>query len=255
MSPPPKPQEHGTIREYRRGCRCDACRSALRNYSREYRARKRAGGPSLAVLAEHGSTDMYQRKGCRCELCTERWERYKAERRVRRGSAHSIPLSSPFRALASTCPACGTLRTTPDHLIRRDTGHLPQCKTCKLQIWRKRVARARDRGETEFFNSVKESKRRHRHAEQRETLEGAARRGQVWTSAELEFLTTSKQSIADIAQALSRTAYAVKEMRRRISRGDPKLARLAGLDTPEARLAEPETINISPRYGDQSLSP
>ena len=36
--------EHGTIGAYTHGCRCDACRTAQRNYMRDYSARRRVEG-------------------------------------------------------------------------------------------------------------------------------------------------------------------------------------------------------------------
>jgi hypothetical protein len=38
-------EEHGTTRQYHRGCRCEECRAANTAYYREYRAKKLAADP------------------------------------------------------------------------------------------------------------------------------------------------------------------------------------------------------------------
>lgn len=53
----------------------------------------------------------------------------------------------------------------------------------------------------------------------------------------------------EIALRTGRTVEAVERMRSIVNR-DPRKARLAGLDTDVARLADPGTINIAPRYAE-----
>ncbi len=58
-------QPHGTYTAYKRGCRCEECRIANRDYNRIYKENK----PRLPP--EHGSANMYQYHKCRCDTCKE----------------------------------------------------------------------------------------------------------------------------------------------------------------------------------------
>ena len=62
------PAEHGDVRRYRQGCRCDACREANRLYHAEWRATSRRD-PSRADRAGHGKPNTYRQYGCRCDAC------------------------------------------------------------------------------------------------------------------------------------------------------------------------------------------
>lgn len=64
----------GTAAEYQRGCRCEPCRAANREYNRQYRHR----APRPPAL--HGTRSKYQ-KGCRCQECTEAQSQSSRERR------------------------------------------------------------------------------------------------------------------------------------------------------------------------------
>lgn len=59
--------KHGTT-GYAAGCRCDACRTAVREYQRAYYAR---------IPVKHGTRDGYYKQGCRCDECQD------ARRKVR----------------------------------------------------------------------------------------------------------------------------------------------------------------------------
>lgn len=53
---------HGTVANYQRACRCDACRAANTEYCRRFT------GAKPMRRAEHGSIAKY-RSGCRCDDC------------------------------------------------------------------------------------------------------------------------------------------------------------------------------------------
>ena len=57
--------EHGTRSKYTKGCRCDPCRTANREWDEEYRRRR---GVKEQKPAQHGTKSMYV-KGCRCDEC------------------------------------------------------------------------------------------------------------------------------------------------------------------------------------------
>ncbi len=59
-------REHGGIKEYRRGCRCEPCKEANREYMTEYRERHRKEADRLAAY-EEGDTRWVKRAKCRGE--------------------------------------------------------------------------------------------------------------------------------------------------------------------------------------------
>lgn len=92
----PMPVDHGDPNTYgNRGCRCDACREAWREYMRQYTHRTGRHRPVEVVRAErraavqHGTQTKYAKHGCRCDECRE-W--------ARRARAH-------YRAKAKAGPA------------------------------------------------------------------------------------------------------------------------------------------------------
>ena len=62
------PIEHGTYKQYRRGCRCSACRTGNAAESRRYKGSK---GSKPRRAADHGSASMYCYHKCRCLICRE----------------------------------------------------------------------------------------------------------------------------------------------------------------------------------------
>lgn len=72
----------GTRSSYAHGCRCDRCREAHREYSRErqHKRVKRGIGPGDP---RHGSIRGYA-QGCRCDRCREANTAYHREYRKRR---------------------------------------------------------------------------------------------------------------------------------------------------------------------------
>lgn len=59
---------HGKISTYSRGCRCDECRVARREYTRAYRAKAATRPPPASI---HGTAGCYRNWSCRCEPCVE----------------------------------------------------------------------------------------------------------------------------------------------------------------------------------------
>jgi DNA-binding CsgD family transcriptional regulator len=90
---------HGTNASYARGCRCDACHQAQREYYREWARKKRAQG----IPAEHHGTPYGYQLGCRsrkaCPAETTCTDASLAEERRRRREA-GIP-AAPDRADAA----------------------------------------------------------------------------------------------------------------------------------------------------------
>jgi hypothetical protein len=78
------PALHGTRTMYSYGCRCDDCRRARRDGSRDYRKRLRVGlvSPKVKPVPEHGTLARYRNKyKCRCELCCAVQAKYNREYR------------------------------------------------------------------------------------------------------------------------------------------------------------------------------
>jgi hypothetical protein len=55
---------HGTPSAYNKGCRCDTCSEANREYRKQARAKMLASGNT-----PHGTVSGYRNWGCRCDLC------------------------------------------------------------------------------------------------------------------------------------------------------------------------------------------
>ncbi|WP_406444434.1 hypothetical protein OHB14_36430 [Streptomyces sp. NBC_01613] len=89
---PPVDHGHGDHRTYQKGCRCDDCREALRQYHAELRAKWRQD-PSSADRAGHGKSTTYRNHACRCTKCTEAnrvaTNEYRARRRQRAALAET----------------------------------------------------------------------------------------------------------------------------------------------------------------------
>lgn len=173
-----------------------------------------------------------------------------AQRTLRLGGMLHPPLSLPYRALAVTCRVCGTLQTTPDHLLRRDSGRRPGCRICKRRRERARGARLRseNRGvpSVDAHRSIQIQRayagRLNRRIQQ-EVKDGAMKSGDEWTTAEMEVVARPDLTVREAALLLRRTYYATRAMRDKIKR-DPRKARLADLGTHTAELAKPGVINI-----------
>lgn len=100
---------HGTNASYARGCRCDDCREANREYMRAYRERRRAAGPG----EYHGTAYGYQ-MGCRGTGCPKRpscthmmLEQDRARRRAAGIPAKELVDAEPARAHVRDLHAAG----------------------------------------------------------------------------------------------------------------------------------------------------
>ena len=105
-------REHGTHSGYVGGCRCDDCREAHNEYTREhYRRKMRELDPSWTPTsywrgrrARHGTTSRYG-AGCRCEQCREAVRADRRRRRERDGIARAE--SASVRSLVECMVAFG----------------------------------------------------------------------------------------------------------------------------------------------------
>lgn len=92
----PKAQ-HGTRSGYQSGCRCDECRTALRDYARD-RRRENGGtqGKRVDIPEErHGKNSTYMNYGCRCDPCKAvNSAAQKAERERRQARKAEQPASA-----------------------------------------------------------------------------------------------------------------------------------------------------------------
>jgi hypothetical protein len=70
------------------------------------------------------------------------------------------------------------------------------------------------------------------------TTTAARNNRKEWTGPELEYLSTTRDTEAVQAERLGRTIYALRHIKRKM-KSEPKIARLAGLDTDVARKATP----------------
>lgn len=100
---------HGTNASFARGCRCDECREANREYMRAYRERRRAAGPG----EYHGTAYGYQ-MGCRGTGCPSRpscthmmLEQDRARRRAAGVPAKELVDAGPVRAHVRDLHAAG----------------------------------------------------------------------------------------------------------------------------------------------------
>lgn len=108
---PEQLRPHGTHASYARGCRCDDCKTANREYFREWKQKRRAHG----VPAEHHGTPYGYQLGCRkrseCPADTSCTDAMLAEERRRRREA-GIPEQAP-RVAAE--PVRAHVRALLDH--------------------------------------------------------------------------------------------------------------------------------------------
>ena len=77
--------EHGTRARYQRGCRCEPCREADRQYRRQWQAGVRAAGSF-----NHGLTG-YVTHRCRCPVCKKVASEYYAARRAQKRAEQGLP--------------------------------------------------------------------------------------------------------------------------------------------------------------------
>jgi hypothetical protein len=95
--------QHGTVGRYRKGCRCDPCRTAKKIDKDAYYARRKAreaaglppnppGCPAIPLSQRpHGDWVTYS-KGCRCAQCTAANAEYGRRRRAQRLQENPEPV-------------------------------------------------------------------------------------------------------------------------------------------------------------------
>jgi hypothetical protein len=162
------------------------------------------------------------------------------EATLRRGGALHPPAGLPYRALAVSCPECGALRTTPDHLLRKDAGRLPSCPRCRVM----RVTRNKKRRREVDDDFRREERRRSdRNVKRANDVTAASARNwnKQWTGPELEIAARDDLSARQVALMLGRTLYAVKHMRRQL-RIDPRKINLAAVSPGSS-----QRVGVAPR--------
>lgn len=146
---------------------------------------------------------------------------------LRHGGTLHPPKTLPYRALAKSCPDCGLLRTTPDHLIHKAAGPLPACPRCRvtrvIQAHKARMERDDDYRRRQRRRTDRNRKRANDTA-----LDQATNHSKQWTGPELEIAMRDDLTARQVAAMLGRTIYAVKHMRRLV-KIDPRKDRLANL--------------------------
>lgn len=135
------------------------------------------------------------------------------------------PRALPYRPLAMTCPDCGMLRTTPDHMLRKDAGKMPACPRCRVARV-KRYQRNREKVDEEFRRKLRKRVDRNRKQANSLTLDTAHNHGKMWTGPELEIVARDDLSARQVAVMLGRTLYAVKHARQAL-KDDPRKIKLA----------------------------
>ena len=146
---------------------------------------------------------------------------------LRKGGIVSPQISSPYRLLARTCTGCGDLLTTPDHLLRKDAGAVPPCRTCRVRqtLAAKHKRLVRDEA---FAQLMRDRQKIQRRRKQADTVDGAHNNKKEWTGAELEMASRYDLTAAQIAARLGRTLYSVKHMRKAL-KDEPRTIMHAGL--------------------------
>lgn len=145
---------------------------------------------------KHGSASRYD-KGCRCDPCCSARKDENARKYQRRLAKRAAEIEPTIHGTS---------------MGRVDFGC--KCDACM-------------KAQNRYYRSFARKR-------QKESIAGARRCGYIWTGPELELLERRDLTHADIAAMLGRTYVAVKSMRHRLNRGDPKLTWLAGVshDTP-----------------------
>ena len=86
----PDDPRHGTVNGYiNRGCRCEECRDAWREYHRPYGEsyRRRKGMQPKKYGRTHGIRATYVHEKCRCDECREAERTYRRQLRARQREA------------------------------------------------------------------------------------------------------------------------------------------------------------------------
>lgn len=191
--------------------RCEECVSAART---EW-AKKKAVRQAQRVLSDgtspdprpvHGRGKTY-RAGCRCELCVaairRSWKRDAANQRQR-----------------AALLAAGLAPAALVHATTTYDGWGCRCAPC-VAAHRKTEAAIRAAAATRSYFEAHQAEIRewfgqYRNAVQTASLPTATRRGQLWTSAEMETAARADLTAVAVAELTDRTVYGVTTMRQRI---------------------------------------
>lgn len=144
---------------------------------------------------------------------------------LRRGRSPQPPRSLPYRALAATCRQCGDLITTPDDMLHRDVPG-PECKRCRVRAVaaskKKRMAR-----DDEYRVTERRRTDRKRSSANTQLRASASRHGLEWTGPEMAVADRTDLTHRQVAAMLGRSLYAVRSVRRRLQREEPRYVALA----------------------------
>ena len=99
-------REHGVVRTYKAGCRCQPCTKAASAYATERRNARKAGDVRRPGERQHGQRSTYK-AGCRCEECTKAQSAYNAKRRETAKAAAPVPDVLAEIRIPVSCPQCG----------------------------------------------------------------------------------------------------------------------------------------------------
>lgn len=76
-------EAHGNTAGYVRGCRCDACRDAMRSYMQDWRTTITARVAAGELTIPHGTLGGYNNYACRCKECRNAARLHQRRRRAR----------------------------------------------------------------------------------------------------------------------------------------------------------------------------
>jgi len=262
----PNPR-HGTKTGYdARRCRCDECRAWKRENGRLQRARRKAAMLAGSADVPHGTAHGYSKWSCRCEPCKQVAAEYQKSWRVanpgkyseygrkwrQRNAASIRERAQQWREDnrveidQSRAEWKRNLTAVPSHgLGGYSLGcRCEDCVTTKAEYmaeWRasktfEDIPHGTDNGYTNYGCKCDACREAHvarttgqRRRRQVETVPTARNHGNQWTGAELEIVVTRTDlSLAELANLLGRTRYAVASARERATT-DPKWVAIAGV--------------------------
>lgn len=115
---------HGTTRSYRKGCRCESCKTVYVNAQRAGKEKRKAALAADPGAFTHGLT-AYRHVGCRCEVCkAAQAARFREEKKARGERPFSeVPhgTAGGYKNWGCRCDACTAANSawTAEYKARR----------------------------------------------------------------------------------------------------------------------------------------